>query len=666
MTVGTQYDVAENGWVRFEETNSNFEYSTGWTNWSGANTSGGTDKRTNTIGQTIRFGFTGTSIRIISPINHDLSNVLKISIDGKEEVFSENSSGLMWRVCVYEKTGLQNKKHSVVITTLSTAISILDAVDLIGGNSIISYQDSLPTKKMILQNANNPDKAYSMLDNTLIHLPDSSTRSIIAYGIDSNKNVQLDTPFIKHKHVIYDSTSDTYSEEVVDVPEGFSVYNYIGETPKVLVYTESTNDINVSTTTEPFDIYDEFGDSVEALYYTDNMAVANADLVLEANWSPVDELEGDFEVVTWTDENSDTAQRTLEMLAVPKPQFIYKASPYDLSNGIEKIIARDLSQYVGKSPIRLLLTSDNVTWFTWMLGNFIQIPLDNNNIVSQGLTIEEATSLSKEDLSAWTLKNFNIGVFLADDSRDKNISKVAGVSFNTQTPSGTSRISDANFYILNTTATINVDLSGLTLTGQVDDADMTRVQYRVILNDEPYYPADGAFTPLSSPPLNIDLTIQSSDVKIGDWNTIKVEFQDYFGTMDYWEARFIGKYAGLMFMDTDGKYYSSDVGQVLQYLDFGQILTGQITPSYEVKLKNDYGFDVKNVELAINTSKFAQGLEVQLAGVDRQFDNETRLKLGDLANEAETSFFIRMVSSVTAIPNDNKDFNIVVTAQRVI
>ncbi|UPW81594.1 discoidin domain-containing protein [Lysinibacillus sp. Ag94] len=200
MAVGTQYSVAENGWIRFEENNSNFEYSTGWTNWSGIDTSGGTDKRTNTVGQTIKFGFIGNSIRIIAPINKDLSNSIKISIDGKEEDFTEYNATLVWRVCVYEKTGLSNKKHSVVITTNSTATNILDAVDLVLGSSIIPYQDSLPIRKMVLQNPSNSTQYYSLSDNTLIHLPDNSHKNMILHGIEQGKEVQLDVPFDKHRY----------------------------------------------------------------------------------------------------------------------------------------------------------------------------------------------------------------------------------------------------------------------------------------------------------------------------------------------------------------------------------------------------------------------------------------------------------------------------------
>lgn len=461
--------------------------------------------------------------------------------------------------------------------------------------------------------------------------------------------------------VLYYTDSGTTDIIIETETEPYSVYDYISETPSALVYMESTEDIAVSTATEPFDIYDEFGESVEVLYYTDNETVTNADLILEANWSPIDELDGDLEVVTWTDEEKETAKKKLEMNALPVPQFVYPITVKNIKNGLQALFAKDLSS---DTRARFLLTPNNTTWYTWKQDNFVPITLTNENITNEGLTAKQLSTFSPTQLEAWTQTSINIGVFLVDDIRGNNVSKVSEIGYSTELYSDTPKVEDINFYILNTTATINVELNGLTLTGQVDDADMTRVQYRVILNDAPYYPDNGAFTPLSAPPLNIDIAFRSDEIKIGDWNTVRVEFQDSFGTMDYWEAKFVGQYAGLMFQDESGNYYSSDIGEVLQYLDFGQILTGQVSIVHEVKVENTYGFDLTDVKIAVNTNQFAQGLSVQLGTDPENMQSVKTLSLGDLLDTASKSFFIRLASSIDAIPNDSKTFNIVATANR--
>lgn len=445
--------------------------------------------------------------------------------------------------------------------------------------------------------------------------------------------------------------------------EPFSVYDYISETPEVLVYTESTDDITVETTTEPFDVYDEFGEEVEVLYYTDDESVTEADLIIEANWSPIDELEGDFEVVTWTDE--EDAHKILEMTALPVPQFTYYSDGLiPLEEFISSVKATDLSIYDDSSMARFLMSNNNSDWYTWNGSSFVKIAnMTNDEIILNGMTAEIFNGLTPQDLTKWIFKDVNIGVFLYDDVRERVQSKVSELSIDTQIPSNTSKVEDVNLYILNTTAKINIDLSGLSLTGQVVDDDMTRVQYRVSLNGKPYFPADGNFTALSNPPLNIDITIKSDEVKVGDWNTIEVEFQDYFGTTDTWSAQFIGKYAGIMFSDPEGNYYSTDVGKVLKYLEFGEILTGQVTPYYEVKLKNEYGFDVRDATLAVNTQNFPKGLTVELSDSSKDI-GDAELQVGDLANDEEFTFYVRMKSTADTVPNDNSKFDIVVLAIR--
>ncbi|MGE8037997.1 LamG-like jellyroll fold domain-containing protein, partial [Lysinibacillus sp. NPDC093692] len=164
---------------------------------------------------------------------------------------------------------------------------------------------------------------------------------------------------------IYYTDSDTSLIAVETGVDPYSVYDYIGELPTVVAYTESTDDIIVSTTTEPFDIYEEFGDSVEVLYYTDDEAVNEADLILEANWSPIDELEGDFEVVTWTDEAPETAQRVLEMKAIPQPQFIKLLNPKRVYGSLDDVFVNDISQSYRDEARYFVAGHTPDKWYVW-------------------------------------------------------------------------------------------------------------------------------------------------------------------------------------------------------------------------------------------------------------------------------------------------------------
>ena len=472
-----------------------------------------------------------------------------------------------------------------------------------------------------------------------------------------------DTP-----QVIYYTDSDASQIVVETGVDPYSVYDYIGELPTVVAYTETTDDIIVSTTTEPFDIYDEFGDSVEVIYYTDDEAVTSADLILEANWSPVDELEGDFEIVTWTDEAPETANRVLEMKAVPKPQFIKLVNPKRLYGYLDDVFAADISKSY-RDQARYFITDENISsWYVWEASTQSFNIADTSSeeaILKNGMKFRDMNKITDKQWRTWAKPYLNIGVFLKDSPRDTIISIIDNISYKDYLPRHTTTMEKASFYLLNTTAKIDISLVGNTLKGVLSDEDLTRVQYRVLLNDAYYYPADGSFTKLAASPQNISLSIASKHIKIDDWNTLKIEFQDSFGTTDYWQTTFIGTYSGLVFKDVYGKYYSNEIGEILKYLDFGIIVAGQTTVEHEVILKNQYGYDVKNIHLFANTSNFPTGMKIEFSESLAPFTPYPELKLNrTLQNNEEMSFFIRLQTELGVTPDANGSFDIIVRADK--
>ncbi|MFJ5764245.1 discoidin domain-containing protein [Lysinibacillus sp. NPDC093210] len=540
--------------------------------------------------------------------------------------------------------------------------------------------------------------SFDTSTKTLIHLPNSSASTLMKYGVDKNKEIDLTTQYKNHLYVTYDVASGIFNESTVVVADGFSVYDYlvnnpiikvisetdiatietevdlysvyeyIGDLPEVVIYTEDKKDVIVSTTTEPFDIYDEFGDSVEVLYYTDDTEVTNADLILEANYSPLDELEGDFEVVTWTDEAPETAQRVLEMQAIPKPQFIKLVNPKRIYGALDDVIVNDISQSYRDEARYFISGTDTTKWYVWdsILKKFIIADASSEEaIIANGMKHTDLNNITDTEWRTWNEQHLNIGIFLKDNPRDTIVSVVENVSYEDYLPRHTAAIQDTSLYILNTTAKIDIAFNGNVLKGVLSDDDLTRVQYRVLLNNRNFYPSDGSFTKLGESPQNIELVIRSKDIKIDDWNTLKVEFKDYFGTTDYWSTNFMGTYSGLMFKDVYGEYFSNEIGDVLKYLDFGVIIAGQTTIEHEVILKNQYGYDVKNVHLFANTANFPTEMTVEFSQSQSPFIPHPDLKLsGVLANNAEMPFFIRLKTKLGSTPDANGSFDIIVRADK--
>lgn len=435
--------------------------------------------------------------------------------------------------------------------------------------------------------------------------------------------------------------------------------------PSIVYYTDDPDktQVLIETETEPFTIYDEMGDSMEVLYYTDDPDKNDAELEIVANYSPLDEL-GDFEIVTWTDRNENNLQ--LKMIALPLPQFIYQSTPAQIYGHLLNLDFTETEDEIDSRKYRVLLSSDKKQWKTWDGNNFINIDVDNKiEIYKSGMTLETVRSIEEQDWEKWTDENIYIGVYINENSGG-NGSYVESFRVIDLAPTETTKVEDAKLYILNTKSTINVSLEGSTLSGTIDDEDLTKVQYRVLLNGEPFYPTDGSFTELQPPPLNIAIKLTNKDYLIDENNILRVEFHDYWGSTDYWETQFIGKYYGLMFLDESGDYYSTEIGEVLKYLDFGVVIAGQTTLEQKIVLRNTYGYPVKNIKIRTNQDSFPKGMKAQLGKSEIAFEALDELIFPDILEDGEeVEFYIRLATELGATPNTQGQFDIIVTADKV-
>ncbi len=437
--------------------------------------------------------------------------------------------------------------------------------------------------------------------------------------------------------------------------------------PTILYYTDDPdkNEITIETETEPFTIYDEMGDSMEVLYYTDDPEKEEAELEITANYSPLDELEGDFEVVTWTDE--EDSGRVLKLSGLPVPQFISKTSPENINGYLQGINVLNTDGESKGDMYRILLSPDKNTWKTWNGSAFVNIDTSDNEIIkNQGIKLEDLSTITVQDWESWDNKLY-IGVFIDEDIGESDEKVIETINIKELSPTETTRISNAKLYILNTKSTIDVKFAGSTVIGHIDDADLGKVQYRVLLNGEPYLPKDGSFTDLQPSPLNISVTFSNDEILIDQNNNLRIEFQDYWGSTDFWETNFIGTYSGLMFIDPTGDYYSTDIGEILKYLDFGIIIAGQTTLGQKVTLRNTYGYPVENIKIRANTENFPIGMRAEFSKTEADFESLDELSFDEvLENGEEKEFYIRLTTQLGTTPNAQGQFDIIVTANRVV
>ncbi len=190
--IGQYLPQPENGWERYEVESPNVTMSSDtWTADTISTNSEGKAFYTTSKTASYKFKFVGSSFRIISRLwytQYHTNN--SVYVDGVlHGNFTLMDSSRTYSAIVYEANNLDPKEHTVEVRSGDSGTYFwADAVDILK-----------PIKRLIVKNEET-NQHCSLSDNTLIHIPDNTTESIIEHGIEQGKYIQLDVPFTKHRY----------------------------------------------------------------------------------------------------------------------------------------------------------------------------------------------------------------------------------------------------------------------------------------------------------------------------------------------------------------------------------------------------------------------------------------------------------------------------------
>ncbi|MDR6779308.1 MULTISPECIES: SPRY domain-containing protein [Paenibacillus] len=437
-----------------------------------------------------------------------------------------------------------------------------------------------------------------------------------------------------------------------------------GKTVKVIEYTDSPTQTEsiISTEVEPFILYDELGDNIDVLYYTDELTKTAASIEYNANYSPLDDIHNNFEVVTWTDESNNPPK--LSLGALPVNQFIKQSNDFTLPGSLQAIT---IVKSVSNNAKFLLSFDSGQSWKAYRYGKWSYVDVDNINAISkQAMSYKEISKLVESNFKNQGDK-VRFGYYIEDKKQESlNPTKIDATQLVIKSNVDDTKFQNLSFYVLNTEATIQLTFNSGKILGQINDEDKGKVQYRVLLNDLPYFPNDGSFTRLAPSPVDINLNISERDMHFDKDNKLRVEFKDYWGKTDYWETTFAGTYTGLMFMDESGEYLSDTFGGILKYLDFGMIFAGQTTVDQKVVIKNQLGYSIDNLLLEVNKDKLPKGVTVELSRAQSPFLATDYITYG-LTKPLETQeFYVRIVADIEAKPVPNGIFELKINSNKAV
>lgn len=180
---------------------------------------------------------------------------------------------------------------------------------------------------------------------------------------------------------------------------------------------------------------------------------------------------------------------------------------------------------------------------------------------------------------------------------------------------------------------------------RIGDDENDRVQYKVQLNGKQVYPVEG-YTPLAPSPIEFSRVFRSDEIKINQVNTIDIFSKDEYEKESSARITFTGEYAGLMFTDENGEYYSTEFGDLLKYLDFGVIIAGQVTLPKKVRVVNKNGYAIGNLSISLDSSNIQGATRVEMSKTASPFVHQSQIiPTGEYQQNEEVPIYVRVATT---------------------
>lgn len=195
----------------------------------------------------------------------------------------------------------------------------------------------------------------------------------------------------------------------------------------------------------------------------------------------------------------------------------------------------------------------------------------------------------------------------------------------------------------------------------IGDDDGDKVRYKIYLNNEVFQD----WSDWVEEGIEVNVAWNSNQVKVGENNTFKIEFEDNFSEhiINDYEYTFEGAPIGLVFMSPDGDYYSDEDGNIIKPVVLDDTISGTTTNPKEVIIKNNSAFNFTDVFLSLNPISHEDNIdhEISLNKLSEE-GYTTEINLGVLGPNEQKSIFTRVSSDKTS--NSNGSFNINMTAYK--
>ena len=185
----------------------------------------------------------------------------------------------------------------------------------------------------------------------------------------------------------------------------------------------------------------------------------------------------------------------------------------------------------------------------------------------------------------------------------------------------------------------------------INDADGDKIKFKTEFNGN-VLEAEGDLVDV---PLSHDTIIDKHKILYGVQNTLTITITDSVGGVTVITETFVGDYYGLLFMDSNSKYLTNDLGDLLETLDFGIVVSGRPSIEQEILVLNKTKGILKSVALnGPGDFTGGKGATVELSLANTFKDIHDNISIGDMTPSQIISVYAR-INSVG--PNIVGDYN---------
>jgi hypothetical protein len=198
-----------------------------------------------------------------------------------------------------------------------------------------------------------------------------------------------------------------------------------------------------------------------------------------------------------------------------------------------------------------------------------------------------------------------------------------------------------------------------TYTFTIKDVDGDKIKYKAVLNGEVIVPTTDFMDVVHTN----TITWAKNKVKVGVTNTLVITITDAVGGVTTVTEEWIGVYTGLIFTDANKNFLSSDLGELLQYLDLGTVVAGKPSTPVLINVTNSTSYLVNSISITgpgtltgdngkTDTIEFCltEGFEE---------GNSTSISIGDMVPNQVVQFYLRITGTD---PEAVGDFEFTMTA----